>query len=135
MCRQPRLSNATILNRRRPLWRRNSNHTASGKSGAVQLVGFIGYMRSIRTALANFECIIDDLIEGDKRVAARMRFRGIHSGQFFGVPATGQEIIWTGAAFFTMDRSRITELWVLGDIDAAKQQLGAGVASSFDGQE
>ena len=92
-------------------------------------------MRSIRTALADFECIIDDLIEGDKRVAARMRFRGIHSGQFFGVPATGQEIIWTGAAFFTMDRSRITELWVLGDIDAAKQQLGAGVASSFDGQE
>src|SRR6185437_6793600 len=36
MCRQPRLSNATILNCRRPLWRRNSNHTASGKSGAVQ---------------------------------------------------------------------------------------------------
>jgi len=103
--------------------------------GRGGLVGFIGYMRSIRTALANFECIIDDLIEGDKRVAARMRFRGIHSGQFFGVPATGQEIIWTGAAFFTMDRSRITELWVLGDIDAAKQQLGAGVASSFDGQE
>jgi hypothetical protein len=35
MCRQPRLSNATILNCRRPLWRRNSNHTASGKPGAV----------------------------------------------------------------------------------------------------
>jgi len=74
--------------------------------GRGGLVGFIGYMRSIRTALADFECIIDDLIEGDKRVAARMRFRGIHSGQFFGVPATGQEIIWTGAAFFTMDGRR-----------------------------
>ena len=59
--------------------------------GRVGLVGFIGYMRSIRTALADFECIIDDLIEGDMRVAARMRFRGIHSGQFFGVPATRQE--------------------------------------------
>ena len=30
--------------------------------GRVGLVGFIGYMRSIRTALADFECIIDDLI-------------------------------------------------------------------------
>jgi steroid delta-isomerase-like uncharacterized protein len=67
--------------------------------------GFIDYMRSIRTALADFECIIDDLIESNTRVAARMRFRGIHSGQSFGVPATGQEIIWSGAAFFTMDRA------------------------------
>ena len=93
--------------------------------------GFIDYMRSIRTALADFECIIDDLIEGDMRVAARMRFRGIHSGEFFGMPATGQEIIWGGAAFFTMDRGHIAELWVLGDIDAVKRQLGAGLGSSF----
>jgi steroid delta-isomerase-like uncharacterized protein len=97
--------------------------------------GFIDYMRSIRTALADFECIIDDLIEGDMRVAARMRFRGIHSGEFFGMPATGQEIIWSGAAFFTMDRDRIAELWVLGDIDAVKRQLRAGLGSSFAGQE
>ena len=67
--------------------------------------GFIDYMRAIRMALADFECIIDDLIEGEMRVAARMQFRGIHSGEFFGVPATGQEIVWSGAAFFTMDQS------------------------------
>ena len=97
--------------------------------------GFIDYMRSIRTALADFECIIDDLIEGNMRVAARMRFRGIHSGQFFGMPATGQEIFWSGAAFFTTDRICIKELWVLGDVDAVKQQLGAGLGSSFDRQE
>ena len=57
--------------------------------GRVGLDGFIDYMRSIRTALADFECIIDDLIEGDMRVAARMRFRGIHSGQFFGSAGDG----------------------------------------------
>src|SRR4051794_26538137 len=55
--------------------------------------GFIGYMHSIRTALADYECIIDDLIETGTRVAARMRFRGIHRGQFFGVPTTGREIV------------------------------------------
>jgi steroid delta-isomerase-like uncharacterized protein len=97
--------------------------------------GFLDYMRSIRTALADYQCIIDDLIESDTRVAARMRFRGIHSGEFFGVPATGQEIVWGGAAFFTMDRSHITELWVLGDIDAVKRQLGASVTSSFAAQK
>jgi len=38
--------------------------------------GFIDYMRSIHAALANYRCVIDDLIETDNRAAARMRFRG-----------------------------------------------------------
>jgi steroid delta-isomerase-like uncharacterized protein len=93
--------------------------------------GFIGYMRQVHAALGDYECIIEDLIESDIRVAARMRFRGVHLGPFFGVPATGREISWSGAAFFTTDHRQIVELWVLGDIDAVKQQLGAGAASSF----
>jgi hypothetical protein len=35
---------------------------------------------------------IDDLIESNLCVAARMRFRGIHRGEFFGVPASDREI-------------------------------------------
>lgn len=101
----------------------------------VGLAGFIDYMRAIRMALADYQCIIDDLIDSDTRVAARMRFRGIHIGQFFGKLPTCREITWSGAAFFTMDRGRITELGVLGDIDAVKQQLGAGLGSSFAQQE
>ena len=91
-------------------------------------------LRAIRMALADFECI---MISSRVKCAWRHAcdFIGIHSGEFFGMPATGQEIVWSGAAFFTMDESRITELWVLGDIDAVKRQLGAGVASSFAGQE
>jgi predicted ester cyclase len=97
--------------------------------------GFIDYMRSIRTVLADYHCIIDDLIETDTRVAARMQFRGIHRGRFFGVDATGREITWSGAAFFTMNRCCITNLWVLGDIDSVKGQLGAGLGSAFAGEK
>jgi predicted ester cyclase len=93
--------------------------------------GFIDYLRSIHAVLAHYECIIDDLIETGTRAAARMRFRGVHQGPFFGVHATGNAITWTGAAFFTTDRRQITELWVLGDIDAIKRQLGAAAVSSF----
>ena len=96
--------------------------------------GFIDYMRSIHVALADYECIIDDIIESGLRAAARMRFRGKHRGLFFGVPATGREVMWSGAAFFTIDAGRIFRLWVLGDIDAVKRQLGAGQASSFGGK-
>lgn len=80
---------------------------------------------------ARYECVIEDLIESDARAAARMQFKGVHQGSFFGVPATGREIVWTGAAFFTIDRGLIAKLWVLGDIDAVKQQLTASQSSSF----
>ena len=32
----------------------------------------------------------------------------------------------SGAAFFAIDGDKITNLWVLGDIDSVKQQLGLG---------
>jgi predicted ester cyclase len=93
--------------------------------------GFIDYMRSVHAALADFECIICDLIESERRAAAQLKFTGVHRGDFFGVSATGREIRWSGAAFFTTDGHRITELWVLGDVDTVKRQLGASAVSSF----
>ena len=68
-------------------------------------------------------CVIEDLITTEDRAAARMTFKGKHRGEFFGVAATGRQIAWAGAAFFTVHGNRITDLWVLGDIDSVKLQL------------
>jgi len=87
------------------------------------LEGFIDYMRSVHQALGDYRCIIDDLIVSSDRAAAQMTFTGVHKDMFFGVPATGRQITWAGAAFFTMEADRISELWVLGDLDALKSQL------------
>ena len=93
--------------------------------------GFIEYMRSIHAALADYTCRIEDLVTMDHRAAARMTFTGIHRARFFGVEPTGRTITWAGAAFFTTDGHQITELWVLGDIDGVKQQLGAPPGAGF----
>lgn len=85
--------------------------------------GFISYLRSVHAALENFVCIIDDVVATENRVAARMSFRGRHRAKFFGAAPTGQEIRWNGAAFFTVSGGKITELWVLGDVDAVKRQV------------
>lgn len=85
--------------------------------------GFIAYLRSVRAALENFTCNIEELIETEERAAAKMLFRGVHRGQFFGVAATGREITWSGAAFFKIRDGVIGELWVLGDVDSVKRQL------------
>ncbi len=93
--------------------------------------GFIEYMRSIHAALGNYTCIIDDLVTTEDRAAARMTFKGIHRARFFETEPTGREITWAGAAFFKTDGDKIVELWVLGDIDSVKQQLGAPAGTRF----
>ncbi len=94
--------------------------------------GFIAYMRSVHAALADYRCEIQELLTTERGAAAKMRFVGRHQAPFFGVEATGQEIEWAGAAFFKTDGARITELWVLGDIDAVKRQLGAAMEQGFE---
>ena len=93
--------------------------------------GFIEYMRAIHAALGDYRCIIEELIATEQQAAARMRFTGVHRGLFFGVPATGRQITWAGSAFFKVAEGKICEIWVLGDVDSVKQQLGAASAASF----
>ena len=93
--------------------------------------GFIDYLRLIHAALSDYTCTIQDLIEDDDRAAVRLGFAGLHQGPFFGVAATGRLIAWSGAAFFETSGGKIITLWVLGDVDAVKQQLGLLGSSSL----
>lgn len=88
------------------------------------LDGFLAYVDAVHAAIKDYTCIIKDLIVTPQRVAARMVFRGVHQAEFFGVPATHQTIEWSGAAFFTIRDGQLAELWVLGDLNALKTQLG-----------
>jgi predicted ester cyclase len=92
--------------------------------------GFISYLRSIHAALADYTCIIEDLIVAENRAAARMTFKGLHRGRFFrrGGVRSGDPM---GGAFFTTDSERIVALWVLGDIDSVKHQLNARANADF----
>ena len=85
--------------------------------------GFIAYMRSVHDALGGFTCQIEEVIAAVDRAAARMTFHGRHRGRFFGIEPSGQEIRWSGAAFFKTSAGKIIELWVLGDIEGIRQQL------------
>ena len=88
--------------------------------------GFIAYLRDVHRALGDYRCIIEELVTDGDRAAARMRFTGRHRDTFQGVPATGRQITWAGAAFLRCEDSRIGDLWVLGDLVALRRQLGCG---------
>ena len=88
--------------------------------------GFLEYTRTIRAAFPDFTNTIDSLIiEGD-RAAARLTYTGTHQGPMLGYAGTGNMIRYSGAAFFVCDAGVIKSAWVLGDLDALKQQLGKG---------
>tara|TARA_R110002072_G_scaffold261212_1_gene419792 strand:+ start:23 stop:439 length:417 start_codon:yes stop_codon:yes gene_type:complete len=86
--------------------------------------GFIDYNRGVHKALGGYTCTIRDMVVSEDRIAAQMYFEGVHQDDFFGVPATGKTLHWMGAAFFDIRDGQIQSLWVLGDIDGLKRQLG-----------
>lgn len=94
--------------------------------------GFLDYTRQVHAALGGYTCTILEIIDQGDRAAVRLTFAGRHQGPFFGVEATGREIAWAGAAFFHMADGRIAQLWVLGDVDAVKAQLGADAGAGWE---
>lgn len=89
--------------------------------------GLQGAMRVHETTLIgmpDWQTRIDDLIaEGDK-VAARITMTGTHTGDFWGMPATGRKVDFTGIYIVRIRDGRIVEHWGEEDGVALLQQLG-----------
>jgi predicted ester cyclase len=90
--------------------------------------GFKSYVRSVRSALAEYRCeIMECVTEGDQAFA-QMRFSGRHVGVLLGYQPTGKSVHWHGAALFRFERRAISQLWVLGDLAGLEAVLKANQA-------
>ena len=102
-------------------------------------VGAIGhhevcdYVRMVTTALSGYRCDVESLIAEVNHAVAKVRFSGLHVGEFLGYPPTGRHVEWIGAAFFTGDENKLRDIWVLGDLDSLRGQLSSGVVRISDG--
>ncbi len=67
--------------------------------------------------------IIDMIAEGDK-VAARVNMTGTHTGDFFGIPATGKRVEFTGIYIAHIANGKIVEHWGEEDAVSLLTQLG-----------
>lgn len=86
---------------------------------------FKDYVRSVRSALADYNCEILDCVAEGNKAFAKMRFSGVHVAPFRGYQPTGKTVHWLGAALFLFDRDVIAELWVLGDLVGLNEVLQA----------
>lgn len=84
---------------------------------------FAEYVDFVHQALGEYQCDILDLVEEGKQCFARMRFSGVHRGDFFGFRPTGKKVEWAGAALFTFSDGLVSDLWVLGDVHGLLQLL------------
>lgn len=89
--------------------------------------GLAGAKRVHETTLIgmpDWHTTIEDLIaEGDK-VVARITMRGTHTGDFWGMPPTGNKVSFTGIYIVRIQDGKIVEHWGEEDGVALLQQLG-----------
>ena len=92
------------------------------------LEGVRGLFMGLRDAFPDLQIHVEDLIaEGDK-VVGRATFRGTHSGDFQGIPATGKQIEVQVIDILRIQDGKIVERWGLSDQLGLMQQLGAMAA-------
>jgi steroid delta-isomerase-like uncharacterized protein len=95
--------------------------------------GLAALVTTWRTAFPDMREMVEDLIaEGDK-VVGRFTMRGTHSGQFMGVPPTGQRVKMSGIDIVRIAGGKIAEFWYGEHLLELMQQLGAvpGFAASY----
>ena len=87
-------------------------------------------LRPFTLNLPASELIPDDLVAEGAGVAMRGTFRGVHRGEFAGIPATGREVSAPLMIFYRLEHDRIDAHWLQFDAGAVIAQLtvvGEGV--------
>jgi predicted ester cyclase len=103
------------------------NFVFRGSLGAAMIgrARFWDYVCGVRSALDNFRCDILECVSEGPLAFAKMRFGGMHVGDFRGHRPTGLPVHWDGAALFRFEDGRIGELWVLGDLAGLDAMLSS----------
>ena len=103
------------------------NFTFRGSLGPT-LVGheqFAGYLDLVTESFGSYTSDILAMIEEGNRVTGKLRFRGYHRKELFGLAPTGRHVWWHGTPIFTFEGAKVHDLWVLGDIHGLIERLAS----------
>lgn len=74
--------------------------------------------------MPDFRTEIQELIAEEDKVAARVIMTGTHTGDFYGIPATGKRVEFSGIYIARIVDGKIVEHWGEEDGISLLQQLG-----------
>ncbi len=97
------------------LYAANFTYHYPGTEATPDLEGFKQTATDWLTPFADIHVTVDDVVtEGDK-VAVRWTWRGTHTGEFWGIPPTGNKVAITGMSILHIVGGKIVEEW--GEVD------------------
>jgi steroid delta-isomerase-like uncharacterized protein len=86
------------------------------------------WFRFFQASFSNMAFEVTALVADDEHVAARWVVHADHTGDFAGLPATGQRITFDGVALYRMRDGRISETW----LHANETALMVGIRSAAE---
>jgi predicted ester cyclase len=102
--------------------------TAHGAGGQDIKQGPDGVAEMVRTwhvAFPDGSMTMDDILTEGEYSVIRMTFRGTHTGEFYGVPASGNPVEVTSIGIDRVQNGKITEGWGELNMLGLMQQIGA----------
>ncbi len=86
--------------------------------------------QSLFTAFPDVKFVIEDVVQQDDRLAARVTLEGTQRSDFAGIPATGKRMKVYDFAMYRIADGKITDVWSLIDMQSMRDQLQDGSSSS-----
>jgi steroid delta-isomerase-like uncharacterized protein len=77
----------------------------------------------MKHAFPDLRAHVEDIFGAQDKVAVRVRFRGTHSGEFLGIPATGRTIEYVSHEFYRFADGLVAEEWICSDMATMLGQL------------
>jgi steroid delta-isomerase-like uncharacterized protein len=96
----------------------------SSPENVVGVKDFKAYYQNYLTGFTNITFTIVDAFGQDDRIVKHWNFKGTHTGDFFGIPATGKEVNVNGVTLVKMKDGKIAQEQDFLDNLEFMQQLG-----------
>lgn len=106
-------------------------HDPSNPSRPGGIEGARAFVAMFHSGLSERDYLVEGMISEDDLVMYRWTLKGLHSGNFMGIPPTGNRISVTGMDAVRVVAGKIVESWAAPDALGMLQQLG--VLPSFAG--
>jgi len=90
----------------------------------VGIAAFKDYYNNFLVGFSNISFTIVDVFGQDDKIVKHWNFKGIHTGDFFGIPATGNEVDIDGVTLVKMKDGKIAQEQDFMDNLVFMQQLG-----------
>jgi predicted ester cyclase len=74
--------------------------------------------------LPRYKVVVDEMVAEDNKVVVLARARGMHEGEFNGIPPTHQKVEIQFTIRYVIEKDKIVDHWMISDLTTLYEQLG-----------